>query len=667
MTRKSAKRLHAVLTFVVAPVLVLLIVLAVRQSGRLFFLEAYAYDSMTASLQRPAAEASPVVIIGIDEADIRSWRQYPISDRRMNALLQRLLSGAPRTIGVDIYRDFPVPDREDPGAIQSDRAALIQTMLDHSEIAIVERVAIDADDDNYVLAPAEIKERGKQQVAATALTLDPDQVVRRELPYVLDPHSDSDEPIMNLGFLLAQKYLSADDIVPVPADEEATALRFGKALIERPKFPVGHYVNPEASERAGEVFQYPIDFRAPRDFQTWSFRDVMDPAFDVQRLKDKLVIIGVTTRSVKDFVATPFSKETYGFVAHGYVADQLIRWAMHGEAPPRFAGAKSAVAWVLFWSLAGAVTGGVSGMRSLLRMAVLLLLELTLCVIASYVLLSHGTIVPVVPALLCLVTSTGACLAYMSAVDRKEQRMVEQLMEMHISRPIAEQLMEQSEAFFEHGKLLPQRMVATVLFSDLMDFTPIAEKLDSTELMNWLNEFFDQMTAAVEECGGVVNKFNGDQVMALFGPPFIRESDQAIAEDARAAVRCAVLMRRSLAKMNQGWKQTGLPTPRMRIGIYTGPLVAGSLGGKKRIEYTVIGDTVNIASRLESTNKECMDDAVDGTRIIIGQTTCAALDLSFNTRPLEAWEVKGREHSVAVHAVLDYIAGEPASLTRDSS
>jgi adenylate cyclase len=375
-----------------------------------------------------------------------------------------------------------------------------------------------------------------------------------------------------------------------------------------------------------------------------------DPA-TLEKLKDKLVIIGVTAKSIKDEVGSPFSPRTHGFVMHGYVADQLIRWAKAGEAPPVFSSRTVDAVWTAGWVLFGAITGGIGVARSLWKMMLFVVLELLVLIAAVLWAMHFGTILPVVPPLLGLIASVLLALAYMSAVERKDRQMVQQLINMHISREVAEQLLENQDAFSEGGKLAPQRMTATVLFSDLMNFTPIAERLDSTALMNWLNDFFEQMTLCVEQCGGVVNKFNGDMVMALFGPPRVREKDEDVASDARNAVRCAVLMRRALAKMNVTWEQQGLPTPLMRIGIYTGPLVAGSLGGKKRIEYTVIGDTVNTASRLESSNKECMDDAIDGTRIIIGDTTCAAIEGRYHVRGLGEWELKGKE-PLRVHAVL---------------
>ncbi len=657
MTRRTAKRINITVAFAVIPLIVGGLTLILQQNGALFRLEALAYDQMISSLASDDPAGSPVVIIGINEEDIRSWRQYPVSDKTMNRLLTRLLQGEPSTIGIDVYRDWPVADRDAEFAANIEHAALMRTVMDHPGIVVVERPPATLDDREFVPPPERLSEGDpNQQVGSSVLAVDQDGKIRRALPFVENYRTGG--VAISLGFVLAFKHLAKDELFlePVDPDDELTPLKIGAAQIGRPRFPIGMYrTTIEDSFERGEVLQYMVDYRSPVMPTTFSFTQVMSAPFDVTRLRDKIVIIGITAKSVKDLVNTPHGHNTFGFVMHGYIADQLVRWAKGGRPPPVFAGDAASVGWVVFWSLLGGIIGGIGKTRSPWRMVLFVLVAIALLFSISYVLLENSIVVPFVPPLLAVVTSTLVSLAYISAVDRRDQRIVEQLMDMHISRPVAEQLLDNRDAFFKHGKLQPQRTTATVLFSDLMDFTPIAEHLDSTQLMNWLNDFFQEMTDAVDQCGGVVNKFNGDMVMALFGPPHVRESEEEIAADARAAVRCAVLMRKALARMNRGWAERGMPTPRMRIGIFTGPLVAGSLGGKNRVEYTVIGDTVNTASRLESSNKECMDDAVDGTRIIIGDATCRALGQDFVTRPAGSWGVKGKSDALVVHAVLDHV------------
>ena len=149
----------------------------------------------------------------------------------------------------------------------------------------------------------------------------------------------------------------------------------------------------------------------------------------------------------------------------------------------------------------------------------------------------------------------------------------------------------------------PQRLTATVLFTDLEGFTSVSECLGEQALMDWLATYLDVMSQQVMAHGGVINKYMGDAIMALFGVPIPHTSAAEISQDAVHAVQCALAMRRELIQLNRRWRDQQQPTIRMRVGIYTGPLVAGTVGSAERLEYTVYGDTVN-ASRLESYEKD---------------------------------------------------------------
>lgn len=143
--------------------------------------------------------------------------------------------------------------------------------------------------------------------------------------------------------------------------------------------------------------------------------------------------------------------------------------------------------------------------------------------------------------------------------------------------------------------------------------------------------------------------------MALFGVPVARTTLKAMKEDAYNAVSCGLEMGEVLGGLNKKWKAQGLPAVRMRVGIYTGNLVAGSLGSANRLEYTVIGDTVNIASRLESFDKTYSDPALEGKncRVLIGGSTLELLDDKFLTKPVGFVKLKGKEKEIPIHLVIE--------------
>ena len=125
--------------------------------------------------------------------------------------------------------------------------------------------------------------------------------------------------------------------------------------------------------------------------------------------------------------------------------------------------------------------------------------------------------------------------------------------------------------------------------------------------MDWMNEYIETMAQLVMKHGGVVDDYYGDAIKANFGVPLPRLSETEIKQDAINAVSCALAMEAEMRRLHAVWKQQGMPTARMRIGIFTGPAVAGSLGSAQRLKYTTVGDTVNIAARLESYDKDSAD------------------------------------------------------------
>jgi adenylate cyclase len=202
-----------------------------------------------------------------------------------------------------------------------------------------------------------------------------------------------------------------------------------------------------------------------------------------------------------------------------------------------------------------------------------------------------------------------------------------------------------TEAVVEHllaGKVAlgGESLTVTILFSDIRSFTSISEKMDAQALVGLLNEYFTEMVSIVMQHDGVVDKYIGDAIMAVFGAPVSR------ADDAKNAVRAAVRMRHALAHLNERLAVRGLAPLATGIGLHTGEVVAGNIGSERRMEYTVIGDAVNLASRLESATKEL------GVSVVISEVTYALTRDVIETRPLQEITVKGRAQAVMTYEVL---------------
>jgi adenylate cyclase len=179
-----------------------------------------------------------------------------------------------------------------------------------------------------------------------------------------------------------------------------------------------------------------------------------------------------------------------------------------------------------------------------------------------------------------------------------------------------------------------------VLFSDIRSFTSISEKMEPEAVVGFLNDYMQRMVETVFEEGGIVDKFIGDAVMAVFGAPVVHP------DDATRAVRCAIRMMEELENFNADQAKKGGVNINIGVGLHTGALIAGNIGSDRKMEYTVIGDTVNIASRVQDLNKEFK------TNIIITEACYNATGRSFPVRGLRPYKVKGKEQEVMIYEVL---------------
>jgi adenylate cyclase len=180
----------------------------------------------------------------------------------------------------------------------------------------------------------------------------------------------------------------------------------------------------------------------------------------------------------------------------------------------------------------------------------------------------------------------------------------------------------------------------SVLFADIRGFTAAAEQMDPPALVSFLNEYLAEMTAIVFAHDGVLDKYMGDAIMAFWGAP-TRQPDHA-----ERVCRTAFEMLRRLRELQRGWAARGLPALTIGVGINSGPMTAGNVGSRLRFDYTVMGDAVNLASRLEGVNKEY------GTHILIGEGTYQQVKHLFTVRLLDTIAVKGKSAPTAIYELI---------------
>jgi adenylate cyclase len=618
-------------------VIISLGIIGLRNFGALEFLELAVYD-WSLRLRPQAAVPDPrVLLITITEDDIRKQGRWPLTDDVLAQVLEIVARSRPRAIALDMYRDIPVPPGHDK---------FNATLTAHRNIIVTTKFADDPAD--VIPPPPALKDT--EQVGFNDIPVDRDGIVRRGL-LLMDYQ---EQTAYSFALRQALLYLGAEGIVPRPDESNPDHLRLGKATFRPFESNDGGYVKADAGG-----YQILLDFKtlqAPLQYFTLSA--LLSGQVPSAAIKDKAVLIGVTTDSVKDFFYTPYSRglraaePVSGVALHGHIVSQLLRSALEGNPQIATSSDAAEVSWTLLWGVMGGALG--LWVRSPWRYALLAGVGLLILGLAVYESFMRGWWIPSVPPALAWLASAGLVTAYMSNQEKKERAILMQLFSRHVAPEVAETMWQQRDQFMDGGRPRSQKLIATVFFTDLKGFTSVSEKMDPQGLMEWLNAYMETMAQLVMDHGGVVDDYLGDAIKANFGVPFPRTTDAAISQDAVAAIDCALAMERELRRLNALWQQQNLPTVGMRIGIFTGPVVAGSLGSTQRLKYTTVGDTVNTASRLETYDKDfaAPDFTNNPCRILIGETTFNYLDHQFETITVGEANLKGKGEKTMIYRVV---------------
>ncbi len=258
---------------------------------------------------------------------------------------------------------------------------------------------------------------------------------------------------------------------------------------------------------------------------------------------------------------------------------------------------------------------------------------------------------------------------YAAHYENEERKNVMKLFSQHTSPAVAQQIWEQRHTFLQGGRPAAKRLVVTALFTDFKNYSTISEKMSPTELIAWVNESLGKLAQHVDKEGGFISAYMGDGMMAVFGAPVASTTEEAIKRDATSAVRCALNMADEIKAMNARWRKEGKPLAGLRVGIFTGPAMAGVLGSEGHVAYSVIGDTINTASRLESVDKEGEWTGHGGeSRILIGELTHRYTEDTYESRYVGETNLKGKQETTKVYRVYnrDEDKSEQGTITHEN-
>ncbi len=617
-------------------------VLGLRQLGALQPLELALYDRMLAAQAKKLPADDRVVLVGATEADIAAFG-WPVSDEALAKLLGAIFAQQPRAVGLDIYRDQPRP----PGHEQ-----LVHLMRSQPGLIVVRKIGTATEPG--VAAPPALE--GTERIGFADVASDPGGVVRRGTLFLDDDKGTQTSFALRLALL----HLAAQGIAPAPGTPDPAHIGLGKVTIPPFETNDGGYV---AADAGG--YQFLLDFAGgPVPFKRYDFGTVLSGKVPADAFKGRVVIVGVTAPSVKDFFETPYSyaadtPTVHGITMHAHVVSQLLRMSLDGSRPLGVSSEFLEIAWLALWCVLGAAAG--LWAKGLGRFGFAAMAGIAVTAAVSWAAFRGAHWLPLAPQSLGWLSALALVTAYSLHLERTQRGQLMSIFSRYMARDLAADVWQRRDEFLESGgRPRPQKLTATVLFSDIKGFTAVSENLDAAGVMDWLNSYMEAMANLVMKHGGVVDKFIGDAVMAVFGVPVARTDEAGIAADARAAARCALAMREELAHFNARWAAKGLPAVGIRVGIYTGELISGSLGSTERMEYTVIGDTVNTASRLESfklapgaSPPEALPEQEDGAcRIINGEPTRQRLGERFAVAPVGEVHLKGKEQPLRVYSLI---------------
>jgi adenylate cyclase len=561
---------------------------------------------------RDAEPSTRIAIVGMDARSHqvlvgnRPTAAYP--REVLGALLDRLSAAGARVVVFDLLFELETPED-----------AVLADALDRAGNVVLAAVGEDPQDPGRRPAPityAVLAESLLPFVARAAgeghanIVPDRDGVVRR-LPLLVQ-HADREVPALALAAVA--RYLRR----PAPLDGP---LEGGRLPFAGREIPVD------------DLYQVLVNYAGgpSRDgrgaFPVLSLVDVLDGTADLAAVRDRIVFVGPWSTRFSDEREGP-NGTLFGVEIHANAAETLLRGAFLVPAP-------RPLTLALIALLAGLVALLVWRLRPLWAGLGALALLAAYFVVASEA-FQRGTILNMLyPPLAVVVTFVGLT-AYQLVFEQAARRALRRVLNRYLSPAVAEAVARDPERLELGGEL----RTMTVLFSDIRGFTTLSEQLAPRDLVALLNEYLTAMVAVLFRHAGVLDKYMGDAIMAFWNAPLAQP------DHAHLACATALEMGAALDRLRGAWQARGVPPLDIGIGINTGPMVFGNMGSPLRTDFTVLGDSVNLASRLEGLNKEY------GTRLIVGAATREAVGDAYRFRYLDLVAVKGKREPVAIYELL---------------
>ena len=549
------------------------------------------------TLQLPPLTAEEVA--GSRAFQLMTERPYPWSREVYTLLLDRLFAAGARLVIFDLLFNPP-----------NDGDAAFHAALDRYR----DKVLVGANFDMGNVT---------QEITPNAMLIPPPQLQDHRVGFTNFFPDAIDGKTRAANYRVTDRQLAG---LPAHPSQEVYESLAARALTK-----IGH-----AKDVPNDLRGHMIRFTAPGAFEPRPLYEVFDPELwhanygDGAFFKDKIVIVGPSAQVLHDVVDTPMSSATWGPTLHFQAMAAALDHEFLRATPPNVGLALVCAAGLVAWLLV-----------AFLR-APLLCLGGLVAIAAGYLLTARllydnaGLLLLTVPVLSALVLSGSFSLGFEYFLERLEKLRTRRTLERYVSKNLVAEILENPDGYY--GSLRGVRVPVTILFSDLIGFTTLAEKADPEALVTQLNEYLSRMTSVIFSNGGTLDKFIGDAIMAVWG----NVRSLGTVEDAKSCARAALGMRRELSQLNQTWREQGRMGLGMGIGVNHGEVIVGNIGSQERMDPTVIGDAVNLASRLEGLTR------IYGVDMLVGASVAELVRDEVYLRSVARVQVKGKTKPVDV-------------------
>ncbi len=371
----------------------------------------------------------------------------------------------------------------------------------------------------------------------------------------------------------------------------------------------------------------------PKTFPHFSITDILKGNLPAGTFKDKIVIVGATAVGLYDLRITPFSTNYPGLEIHATVADNILR--KNFLSKPKWTAIYDLLAVIFLGVLTGLLLPRLSAIKGILFAFGLFITQI---IIADWLFVGFGIWLNIVYPILALVLTYTTLTVYHYFTEERERKKIRGAFSYYVSSSVVNEMLKYPDRL----KLGGDKKDLSVLFSDIRGFTTISEGLSPEDLVRLLNEYLTVMTDVVFKYDGTLDKYMGDAIMAIYGAPLDQPDHPA------KACHSALDMMTALKKLNEKWILEGKKPMDIGIGINTGMMMVGNMGSDQRFDYTVMGDAVNLGSRLEGANKNYK------TNILISEYTYERVKNDFVCMEVDSVRVKGKTQPVNIYQLHAY-------------